>query len=69
MSVQFTESQAPVAPFTSTGVHLTPGPKKVTVLSSHPLDPLSPDEVTLSESRYTLVLMWMRSVLRLSQFP
>ena len=62
MSVQLTEPQ-------TTGVRLTPGPKKVTVLASHPLDPLSPDEVTLSESRYTPVLMWMRSVLRLSQCP
>ena len=59
MSVQLTESQAPVAPSTSTGVLLTRGPKMVTVQASHPLDPLSPDEVTLSESRYrdTPILM------------
>jgi len=53
MSVQLTESQASVAPSTSTGV-LLPGPKKVTDLASHPLDPLSSDEVTLlSLSRVT----------------
>ena len=48
MSVQLTEFQAHVAPSTSTGGLLTPGLKKVTALALHPLDPLSPDEVTLS---------------------
>ena len=45
MSVQPTEMQVPVALSTASGVLHTPA--SVTPPPSHPLDPLSPDEVTL----------------------
>ncbi len=59
MSVEPTELQVPVATSTATGVLHTPDLKTSTILPSHPLDPLSPDEVTfLSELCQTPVLMF-----------
>jgi hypothetical protein len=71
MSVQLTEPEAPVVPPTSTGVLPTPALKRGTIKPSHPLDPLSPDEVTPPELCRILFCSEEDVVgaLRLPQYP
>ena len=54
MSVHPSELQVPVAFSTANGVLHNPYPKTSVIPPSHPLDPLSPDEVTL--------FLWVASV-------